>query len=574
MPIERSFESDIRLRIVLPPDRIAAVEFEAESATCTGGSRQRNADAVSIFTLGAFCDEWSDVVLAVADGRGWSDRGDQASAAAVAAIKDHLTDSADRLHLQSAGWQGPVARALNAAFEHANAAVRSLPGRQGAEPEQGVALTVAALLGNWLCVAHAGDCRAYRRSKRELSQLTADDGRRSRDQSGRRRVRALGLEAQLRPAIRFFHLQPGDTVLVCSDGLCRSLAGPYIARLIGARRPLAQIAGSLVTAAAARGGEDDISACLARVGPLPARRLPNPTEPVDPEQADEAVTLPRYRVRTVLPSNLPRTGLVLGCLTIAVALFGGWRFRQVGLQVEAPVALVLTASAPQYPVFTPGPPAVESVVVPPGTPPAATVPPAALPARHRSPRVVPAAGLLQDRDSVQRQLRDSTAAENQRAADWHAGDSLRAAQLAEAAELAERERRAAATRAEQLATAGAARAARVRQDRQLAGETALGAWLNGVVSETNARRLRAPVLAAGPAGFVSFVDGHRPKLSEARLLAVTMGEASGAATAAWVAEWRTAFGPVTSRRMQATATVVLEGNDWRLQEWRITEGAP
>jgi len=90
----------------------------------------------------------------------------------------------------------------------------------------------------------------------------------------------------------------------------------------------------------------------------------------------------------------------------------------------------------------------------------------------------------------------------------------------------------------------------------------------------NAGNLGASVLAAGPSEFAAFVRRNRPKLSDPRLLTVTVNEETGEATAEWVAKWRTDFGTTTSRSMKATATMAPDGSTWRLRSWRITEGLP
>jgi hypothetical protein len=107
-----------------------------------------------------------------------------------------------------------------------------------------------------------------------------------------------------------------------------------------------------------------------------------------------------------------------------------------------------------------------------------------------------------------------------------------------------------------------------------AGRAAVTGWLNSVVSNVNAGNVGAPVLRAGPPEFAAFVGKNEPKLSDARLVTSNVTEQSGEATAEWTAKWRTQFGASTSRRMTATATLVPDGETWRLRSWRIAEGAP
>jgi protein phosphatase len=590
------------------------VEHEVASATGAGLAHERNEDAVSIFTLGVPSEDWNGVVLAVADGQGWPGRGDVASALAVEALEDGLTGWVDHLEFTSHAWQEPVAQALASAFDQANAKVRSL--LDGPEPAHGVALTAAALLGNWLCVAHAGDCRVYRLSKHELEQLTADHGRvrlglsrgaeRLRTPApGRvadRSVRALGLAAHVTPAIRFFRVNSGDVVLVCSNGLSQHVDGENLAQLMGARRPVQEVARGLVAAAAERGGDDDMSACLARVGRLPAMPLPEPVGRADVEQVAEAVTLPRYPARAPSAWGARRVGAVLGALVLASGLAGGlwrwWSTRPPATQVVLADTVRLQQSGSDAPAVQPLPAPVDSAPV------VAAPPPVGAPVPEPPPgEIVPGDSL----EIIQRQIvemrerrrRDSVAAEKQQRDAQRVRDSFVAAQETETAEQRardsltmvtrraeearqrreaqalteqqERERREAEVR---TARESAERAARASEELVAAGRAAVTGWLNSVVSNVNAGNVGAPVLRAGPPEFAAFVGKNEPKLSDARLVTSNVTEQSGEGTAEWTAKWRTQFGASTSRRMTATATLVPDGETWRLRSWRIIEGAP
>jgi hypothetical protein len=120
----------------------------------------------------------------------------------------------------------------------------------------------------------------------------------------------------------------------------------------------------------------------------------------------------------------------------------------------------------------------------------------------------------------------------------------------------------------------AERAARSSEERLAAGRAAVTGWMNSVVSNVNAGNIGAPVLRAGPPEFAAFVDKNQPKLSDARVVTSNVTEQSAEATAEWTARWRTSFGASTSRRMTATATLVPDGETWRLRRWSIIEGAP
>jgi serine/threonine protein phosphatase PrpC len=615
-------EIDPKIRIIVPPPRATKVEHEVASATSAGGTGERNDDAVGIFTLGVPSEDWNGVVLAVADGKGWSGRGDVASAVAVEALEDGLTGWAEHLEFSSHAWQEPVAQALASAFDQANAKVRGLA--DGTEPGSGVALTAAAVLGNWLCVAHAGDSRVYRFSKNELEQMTADHGRlrlgrsRTADRSRTpapgvlddRPVRALGLAAHVTPAIRFFRLRPGDVVLVCSNGLCRHLDGEDLAQLLGARRQVAEIAKSLVAAATERGSDDDMSACLARVGRLPSKPLPDPVGRVTVEQVSEAESLPRYRTRASASGGAGRFVAFLGAIMVLGGAVGGfwyWLNTREPAHVAVADTVRLQQSGSEAPVALPLPldtvPADTAAVVDSAPPPPVSLPVRDSAVQPRAGEIVPGDSLeiiqRQINDLRERRRKDSLAAVQKERDEQRRRDSVLAVEASEAAEQRvrdsltlvarretearqrreaaaraeqqERERRAAEARSEQEATE---RAEREREARLTAGRAAVTNWMNSLVSNVNAGNVGAPVLRAGPPDFASFVDKRDPWLSDALLSSVNVSEQSAEATAEWTAKWRTEFGASRTRRMKATATLVPEGDAWRLRSWRIIEGAP
>jgi protein phosphatase len=59
-----------------------------------------------------------------------------------------------------------------------------------------------------------------------------------------------------------FHLEPGDTVLLCTDGLTDLVWDDEIAKIIRSKKDLKQAAEGLVNLANARGGHDNITVVL------------------------------------------------------------------------------------------------------------------------------------------------------------------------------------------------------------------------------------------------------------------------------------------------------------------------
>lgn len=178
------------------------------------------------------------------------------------------------------------ANRLTMAIRVANAQVHAA--RRDAHAQGGA--TVAALLidGAHAHVAHAGDARVYRQRRggalEPLTQdhtkaaklvargeLRAEDVRFHPAQKGL--TLAVGLEADLRPAVRVDVLAPGDRFLLCSDGLTDMVPETRIAStmaaLEGPGEPtrLARVAAVLIELAIKAGGEDNVSVVVVEAGP-------------------------------------------------------------------------------------------------------------------------------------------------------------------------------------------------------------------------------------------------------------------------------------------------------------------
>ena len=138
-----------------------------------------------------------------------------------------------------------------------------------------------------LLMGHVGDSRAYRLRAGRLSQIThdhsllqeqIDSGLITAEQaafsSNKNLVtRAVGVEDTVLLETHLHDVLPGDTYLLCSDGLSDMLDDESIAQLLMGAETLPEAAGALIDAANDAGGKDNISVVLARVrGPAGATR--------------------------------------------------------------------------------------------------------------------------------------------------------------------------------------------------------------------------------------------------------------------------------------------------------------
>jgi len=330
-------ESHHRMRFpIMAPPRPATVH-EVASASESGRRQRRNEDAVAVFALSLPQEDLDIVVLAVSDGLGEHARGTGTSAVAVEAFGDALGGLVGSLQI-GPRWQFGVAEIMDAAVAETNAKIRSLPPTSRGLPAA-TTLTAAVLLGDWLCAVHVGNSRVYRLSGNELEQLTEDHAREplalltppredmlTINDTGRL-ASALGVADEATPSVLFRRIAPGDVVLVCSDGLHEPVAGEELARLLSAPGSLDDIATSLIAAANARGGADNVSVCLAHPSypPFlhPPTRLPahplvfhapsrHPRTRTRPAPAATPETLPPVRSGPAATAAMPPPGSVAG----------------------------------------------------------------------------------------------------------------------------------------------------------------------------------------------------------------------------------------------------------------------
>lgn len=151
--------------------------------------------------------------------------------------------------------------------EEAILAINATLRTRAAHSEDGdiIGSTVAvALVGEgMLVVLWAGDSRIYRLRCGELALLTEDHVLARSGRDSHVLTRAIGSAAHVEIERRVVPTAPGDTLLLCSDGLNKALDEDGIAALMA--EPLEGLAERLVARAVAAGGRDDITAIVARL---------------------------------------------------------------------------------------------------------------------------------------------------------------------------------------------------------------------------------------------------------------------------------------------------------------------
>ncbi len=237
------------------------IQLEFAGLSDVGRTRARNEDNFSI-------NREAGLAL-VCDGMGGHAGGDIASRTVVEIVGDVVS----RL-----GKPGVDAEAvIHGAIGQANQRLLTLNQQRGFPEGRGMGTTVVGLWRvpgtNRLVIFHAGDSRLYRLRAGELRQITRDHSlyqawldAGGHGQAPHRNIiiRALGTTADVVADTEIRLMEPGDMLLICSDGLTGMMEDQEIADVLSRGGELPALCKQLVDRANEKGGKDNVTVVLAR----------------------------------------------------------------------------------------------------------------------------------------------------------------------------------------------------------------------------------------------------------------------------------------------------------------------
>ncbi|MFN2361405.1 MAG: PP2C family serine/threonine-protein phosphatase [Marinobacter sp.] len=236
--------------------------------TDTGAVRAANQDAIDW----RVSDDHCQVLLVIADGMGGYQGGEIASRIAVESVMETL---GAYLKPENRGRSDDPEEALQAAINLANERIQE---RRATDPDlakMGTTLVIAWVIDGNAHIAHLGDSRCYLAHDGELHCQTRDDtvvqnmledGSIQLDDVPHvpfRNVltRALGASSAL-ASFRRISLEPGDCLLLCSDGLTGALPEEDWLSLISGRESPEDKVRALVNASLDNQAADNVSVVL------------------------------------------------------------------------------------------------------------------------------------------------------------------------------------------------------------------------------------------------------------------------------------------------------------------------
>jgi protein phosphatase len=217
------------------------------------------------------------VLLVVADGMGGMSAGETASQMTV---ENFLTTYLDRSEPPPSGivTNDDRRNALTESVRDTNALVYARATAEKGLKGMGTTLTAALIEGDHMFIAQVGDSRAYLLRGGELTQLTHDQTLlaslqakggdlpvNANAQWKNMLLQAVGAQPDVQVALTETALQPGDRLMLCSDGLHGPVKREEILDLMQGATPPEDRAKGLISRANENGGPDNISVVVCDV---------------------------------------------------------------------------------------------------------------------------------------------------------------------------------------------------------------------------------------------------------------------------------------------------------------------
>jgi serine/threonine protein phosphatase PrpC len=255
-------------------------------------------------------------VFVVCDGMGGHSGGEIASQKAVECILDYCTRSRGENAVQM----------IHEAIKFANSQVHGFASMNPEYKGMGTTCVVVFITNsNKLYYGHVGDSRLYLHNKQGLRSITKDhsyvqylvdigdikESEMESHPSKNQILRALGIDEVVKPEVcpEPLNPQPGDTFLLCSDGLNGMINHDEIQGILDSKKQgktLEQVSSNLIQAALDAGGKDNVTVGLIEFGD---------------EQSDVTLNLINSG-RVLLPAHLKK--YLIGSLILLLLLIGGY----------------------------------------------------------------------------------------------------------------------------------------------------------------------------------------------------------------------------------------------------------
>ncbi|MGI6031454.1 MAG: Stp1/IreP family PP2C-type Ser/Thr phosphatase [Eubacteriales bacterium] len=240
--------------------------MEYFGATHMGKVRKSNEDGFAILPL-----EQGRLLLILCDGMGGENAGEVASGLVIGEMQKKAAKA-----LKNVQTLKDARSALRSILSTANKLIYERSGKNEELRGMGTTAVAAYLLGQEMLFINVGDSRGYLIREGKAQQVTTDHSlveemirqgvltrEESRNYPGRNMITmAIGTDPAVLPDSYERILQPGDRVLLCSDGLTNMIEDERIAEIVEGAGSVQQAVEQLIEEANRNGGKDNITVIL------------------------------------------------------------------------------------------------------------------------------------------------------------------------------------------------------------------------------------------------------------------------------------------------------------------------
>ncbi len=246
------------------------MKFDVYGITDTGCVRELNEDS---YVIKGFTNGKEPGFCVVADGMGGHNAGEVASRLAVDFITESLSD------ILIGDGSADIPKRINDALNNANESIYKMSCEDSSRSGMGTTAVICAFSGGEGYIANIGDSRAYACRLNEIYQITVDhsvveemvaSGSITKEEARMHPqkniiTRAVGSEITTKADIFEYEYKPGDSIIMCSDGLSGMIDDNVILKTVQEYDNSKTIAEKLCGFAKENGGLDNITVIVIRI---------------------------------------------------------------------------------------------------------------------------------------------------------------------------------------------------------------------------------------------------------------------------------------------------------------------
>jgi protein phosphatase len=260
-----------------------------------GRTRRSNQDRYFMLPVGSL----PNCFLGVADGIGGGPAGLEASSLVVESLQKFVGEESGML-IRPGRLDGEIVETLTRGLRRCHVEMQQLVEKHPDWSGMGTTITAALVLWPKMYLVHAGDARAYILNRGALRRITRDhtyaqallDAGVLNDSTLKTSAMRFVLsnfisgdlpekDPEVHPDVTVAILEPGDTILLCTDGLTDVLPDDELGTLLKQDGPPEAVVNQLLDLARDRRARDDATAVVARFVmvddlPPPSRRRHTP----------------------------------------------------------------------------------------------------------------------------------------------------------------------------------------------------------------------------------------------------------------------------------------------------------